>query len=158
MDIEKFTERSRGFLQAAQTIAMREFNQRLTPEHLLKAHAGRRGGGGGRADPRRRRRRAKAVQQANDAEVARLPKVQGQGAGQPAGDAGAASRAGRRASRPRRRPETAIVAQDRRAAGARRRGDAGRAGSCARTGPAPATLDKRGPGRPQGPQGGQRRG
>src|ERR1700745_4343626 len=37
MDIEKFTERSRGFLQAAQTIAIREFHQRITPEHLLKA-------------------------------------------------------------------------------------------------------------------------
>ena len=37
MDLEKFTERSRGFLQAAQTIAMRESHQRLVPEHLLKA-------------------------------------------------------------------------------------------------------------------------
>ena len=37
MDIEKLTERARGFLQAAQTIAIREFNQRITPEHLLKA-------------------------------------------------------------------------------------------------------------------------
>lgn len=37
MDIEKFTERSRGFIQAAQTIAMREDHQRLSPEHLLKA-------------------------------------------------------------------------------------------------------------------------
>ena len=37
MDMEKFTERSRGFLQAAQTIAMREDHQRLAPEHLLKA-------------------------------------------------------------------------------------------------------------------------
>jgi ATP-dependent Clp protease ATP-binding subunit ClpB len=37
MNIEKFTERSRGFLQAAQTIAMRENHQRLAPEHLLKA-------------------------------------------------------------------------------------------------------------------------
>jgi len=37
MDLEKFTERSRGFLQAAQTIAMRENHQRLVPEHLLKA-------------------------------------------------------------------------------------------------------------------------
>jgi ATP-dependent Clp protease ATP-binding subunit ClpB len=37
MNLEKFTERSRGFLQAAQTIAMRENHQRLTPEHLLKA-------------------------------------------------------------------------------------------------------------------------
>ncbi len=37
MDLEKFTERSRGFIQAAQTIAMRESHQRLAPEHLLKA-------------------------------------------------------------------------------------------------------------------------
>ncbi|ALI55918.1 ATP-dependent chaperone ClpB [Celeribacter marinus] len=37
MDMEKFTERSRGFLQAAQTIAMRENHQSLKPEHLLKA-------------------------------------------------------------------------------------------------------------------------
>ncbi|SHF63515.1 ATP-dependent Clp protease ATP-binding subunit ClpB [Litoreibacter ascidiaceicola] len=37
MDLEKFTERARGFIQAAQTIAMREDHQRLAPEHLLKA-------------------------------------------------------------------------------------------------------------------------
>ncbi|WP_460273161.1 ATP-dependent chaperone ClpB [Celeribacter sp. ULVN23_4] len=37
MNMEKFTERSRGFLQAAQTIAMRESHQALKPEHLLKA-------------------------------------------------------------------------------------------------------------------------
>ena len=37
MNLEKFTERSRGFLQAAQTIAMRESHQALAPEHLLKA-------------------------------------------------------------------------------------------------------------------------
>jgi len=37
MNMEKFTERSRGFLQAAQTIAMRESHQRVLPEHLLKA-------------------------------------------------------------------------------------------------------------------------
>ncbi|SPH23868.1 Chaperone protein ClpB [Defluviimonas aquaemixtae] len=37
MDMEKFTERSRGFLQAAQTVAMREGHQRVMPEHLLKA-------------------------------------------------------------------------------------------------------------------------
>ncbi|HQT47557.1 MAG TPA: Clp protease N-terminal domain-containing protein, partial [Acidocella sp.] len=37
MDFEKFTERARGFIQAAQTIAMREYNQQITPEHLLKA-------------------------------------------------------------------------------------------------------------------------
>ncbi|MEM6587651.1 MAG: ATP-dependent chaperone ClpB [Pseudomonadota bacterium] len=37
MDLSKFTERSRGFLQAAQTIAMRENHQKLAPEHVLKA-------------------------------------------------------------------------------------------------------------------------
>ena len=37
MNLEKFTERSRGFVQAAQTIAMRENHQRILPEHLLKA-------------------------------------------------------------------------------------------------------------------------
>ena len=37
MNLEKFTERSRGFIQAAQTIAMRESHQRVLPEHLLKA-------------------------------------------------------------------------------------------------------------------------
>ena len=37
MNLEKFTERSRGFMRAAQTIAMRESHQRLAPEHLLKA-------------------------------------------------------------------------------------------------------------------------
>ncbi len=37
MDLSKFTERSRGFVQAAQTIAMRESHQRMAPEHILKA-------------------------------------------------------------------------------------------------------------------------
>jgi len=37
MDLSKFTERSRGFVQAAQTIATRDSHQRLTPEHILKA-------------------------------------------------------------------------------------------------------------------------
>ncbi len=37
MDLNKFTERARGFVQAAQTIALREEHQRLTPEHILKA-------------------------------------------------------------------------------------------------------------------------
>ena len=37
MNLEKFTERSRGMIQAAQTIAMREDHQRFTPDHMLKA-------------------------------------------------------------------------------------------------------------------------
>ena len=37
MDLTKFTERARGFVQSAQTIAVREDHQRLEPLHLLKA-------------------------------------------------------------------------------------------------------------------------
>ncbi|PAU96654.1 ATP-dependent chaperone ClpB [Paracoccus salipaludis] len=76
MDMEKFTERSRGFLQAAQTIAIREGNQRVVPEHLLKAlmdddqglaaNLIARSGGD-----------AQAVRRAVDETVARLPKVSG---------------------------------------------------------------------------------
>jgi ATP-dependent Clp protease ATP-binding subunit ClpB len=81
MDIEKFTERSRGFIQAASTIAIREFHQQLTPEHLLKAllddeegaAAGliRTAGGDD-----------KLARAAVEAELAKVPKVQGSGASQ----------------------------------------------------------------------------
>jgi ATP-dependent Clp protease ATP-binding subunit ClpB len=82
MDLEKFTERTRGFLQAAQTIAIREFHQRLTPEHMLKAllddeqgaAAGLIRAAGG--DPL-------AAAKANDADIARIPKVQGAGQSAP---------------------------------------------------------------------------
>jgi ATP-dependent Clp protease ATP-binding subunit ClpB len=82
MDFEKFTERARGFVQAAQTIAMREYNQQITPEHLLKALLDDEEGAatgliraaGG--DPA-------AAKLAVDAAVTRIPKVQGAGAGQP---------------------------------------------------------------------------
>ena len=36
MDMEKYTERSKGFVQSAQGLALRSGHQRLTPEHLLK--------------------------------------------------------------------------------------------------------------------------
>ncbi len=79
MNVEKFTERSRGFLQSAQTIAIREENQRVLPEHLLKAlidddqgfaanlinHAG--------GDARR-------VKDAVESAMSKLPKVKGSGA------------------------------------------------------------------------------
>jgi ATP-dependent Clp protease ATP-binding subunit ClpB len=82
MDLEKFTERCRGFLQAAQTIAIREFHQRVTPEHLLKAllddeegaAAGLIRAAGG--DPA-------AAKRAIDTDVTNQPKVTGAGAGQP---------------------------------------------------------------------------
>lgn len=37
MNLDKFTDRAKGFLQAAQTIATREDHQKLAPEHILKA-------------------------------------------------------------------------------------------------------------------------
>lgn len=37
MNFDKFTDRARGFIQAAQTIALRENHQRFLPEHILKA-------------------------------------------------------------------------------------------------------------------------
>ena len=76
MDMEKLTERARGFVQAAQTIALREQNQQLETQHLLKALLDDREGLAAElmrsagADPR------KAAQDA-DAAVQSLPKVHG---------------------------------------------------------------------------------
>ncbi|QND50705.1 ATP-dependent chaperone ClpB [Phyllobacterium sp. 628] len=36
MNVEKYTERVRGFIQSAQTLALSSNNQQFTPEHLLK--------------------------------------------------------------------------------------------------------------------------
>ncbi len=80
MDIEKFTERSRGFIQSAQGLALRSGNQQFTPEHLLKVLlddeeglAARLIKAAGGSDA--------VVRQANDRALARLPKVEG-GSGQ----------------------------------------------------------------------------
>ena len=37
MNLEKFTDRAKGFLQSAQTVAIRMNHQQIAPEHLLKA-------------------------------------------------------------------------------------------------------------------------
>jgi ATP-dependent Clp protease ATP-binding subunit ClpB len=37
MNLEKFTDRAKGFLQSAQTVAIRMSHQRIAPEHVLKA-------------------------------------------------------------------------------------------------------------------------
>ncbi|MBI2236012.1 MAG: AAA family ATPase, partial [Magnetospirillum sp.] len=80
MDFEKYTERSKGFIQSAQTLALRRGHQVLAPEHLLKillddkeglaANLMRAAGG----DPVR-------ALAAVEAELDRLPKVEGPGAG-----------------------------------------------------------------------------
>ena len=79
MDFEKLTERARGFLQAAQTIAVREHHQRIAPAHLAKAllddeqgmAAGLLNAAGGDA---------KSAQRAVDALVDKIPVVTGSGA------------------------------------------------------------------------------
>ncbi len=80
MDIEKFTERARGFIQSAQSLALREGNQQFVPEHLLKVLIDDDEGlaarliaaaGGGDAQVRER----------VEAALKKLPKVQG-GSGQ----------------------------------------------------------------------------
>jgi ATP-dependent Clp protease ATP-binding subunit ClpB len=79
MDFEKLTDRARGFLQAAQTIAVREHHQRIAPAHLLKAllddeqgmAAGLIEAAGGDAQAARRE---------VDALVAKVPAVTGTGA------------------------------------------------------------------------------
>ncbi|MCC5958284.1 MAG: ATP-dependent chaperone ClpB [Rhodobacteraceae bacterium] len=76
MNLEKFTERARGFLQAAQTIALREDHQRVAPAHLLKALLDDDQGmaanliqrAGGAPD---------RVMQANEIALAKIPKVSG---------------------------------------------------------------------------------
>ena len=82
MDFEKFTERARGFVQAAQTIAMREYNQQITPEHLLKAFLDDEEGAASGLI-RMAGGDAAAAKKAADAAVTKIPKVQGSGAGQP---------------------------------------------------------------------------
>src|SRR5256886_11331358 len=81
MELEKYTERSKGFVQSAQNLALRSGHQRLTPEHLLKvlledkeglcANLIRAAGG----DPQRLLVRS-------DAELNKQPKAEGGGAGQ----------------------------------------------------------------------------
>ncbi|TKD51329.1 ATP-dependent chaperone ClpB [Sphingomonas baiyangensis] len=84
MNLDKFTDRTKGFLQAAQTVAIRMSHQRIAPEHLLKAlledeqgmASGLIGAAGGDA------RRALAE---TDAALAKLPAVSGSGAQQTPG-------------------------------------------------------------------------
>ncbi|MCY7339711.1 MAG: AAA family ATPase, partial [Sphingomonas bacterium] len=79
MDLEKLTDRARGFLQAAQTIAVREHHQRIAPAHYLKAllddeqgmAAGLIEAAGGDG---------KAARREADALVAKVPTVTGSGA------------------------------------------------------------------------------
>ncbi len=76
MNLEKFTARSRGFIEAAQTIAMRENHQRLAPEHILKALMDDEEGLSANLITKSAGD-AKAVRAAVDAAVAKIPSVTG---------------------------------------------------------------------------------
>ncbi|MCZ8260253.1 MAG: ATP-dependent chaperone ClpB [Beijerinckiaceae bacterium] len=76
MNTEKYTERARGFLQAAQTIALREGHQQFAPEHLLKALLDdEQGAAAGLID--RAGGRSADVRRAVEAALAKMPKVEG---------------------------------------------------------------------------------
>ena len=76
MNFEKFTDRARGFIQAAQTVAQREDHQKLAPEHMLKALLDDEQGMAGNLITKAGGD-AREVRAANDAAMAKLPKVTG---------------------------------------------------------------------------------
>src|SRR6266571_4147332 len=81
MDFEKYTDRARGFIQSAQSLALREGHQQFTPEHLLKVLLDDAEGlAAGLID--RAGGNSRAVLAAVEAALAKLPKVSGAGAGQ----------------------------------------------------------------------------
>jgi ATP-dependent Clp protease ATP-binding subunit ClpB len=81
MNLEKYTERARGFVQSAQSLALREGNQQFTPEHVLKVLLDDEEGlAAGLID----RAGGSSRQALTDVEaaLAKLPKDEGSGAGQ----------------------------------------------------------------------------
>ncbi len=81
MDIEKYTDRVRGFIQSAQSLAMREGNQQFTPLHILKVLLDDNEGlAAGLID--RSGGNSRAILKATEEALAKLPKVSGAGSGQ----------------------------------------------------------------------------
>ena len=81
MNIEKYTERSRGFIQSAQSLAMRDGHQQFSPLHLLKVLLDDNEGlAGGLID--RAGGNSRAILKATEEALNKLPKVSGGGAGQ----------------------------------------------------------------------------
>jgi ATP-dependent Clp protease ATP-binding subunit ClpB len=81
MNFEKYTDRARGFVQSAQSLALREGHQQFAPEHLLKVLLDDPEGlAAGLID--RSGGNSRAALQAVEATLAKRPKVSGGGAGQ----------------------------------------------------------------------------
>jgi ATP-dependent Clp protease ATP-binding subunit ClpB len=81
MNFEKYTDRARGFVQSAQSLAMREGHQQFAPEHLLKVLLDDPEGLAAGLIDRSGGQSRKALQ-AVEASLAKRPKVSGGGAGQ----------------------------------------------------------------------------
>ncbi len=81
MEFETYTERSRGFIQSAQGLAVRSGHQRFTPEHLLKVLLDDEEGLAANL-MRAAGARPEAASQAVELALGKLPKVEGGGAGQ----------------------------------------------------------------------------
>ncbi|MEL1249459.1 ATP-dependent chaperone ClpB [Aurantiacibacter gilvus] len=84
MNLEKFTDRARGFLQSAQTVAIRNSHQRISPEHILKALLEDEEGMAAGLMQRAGANPGRAVQEV-DALLAKIPAVSGGGAQQTPG-------------------------------------------------------------------------
>src|ERR1700760_2773103 len=81
MNIEKYTERARGFIQSAQSLAMRDGHQQFSPLHMLKILLDDSEGlAGGLID--RAGGNSRAILKATEEALNKLPKVSGSGAGQ----------------------------------------------------------------------------
>ena len=81
MNIEKYTDRVKGFIQSAQTLAVREGHQQFTPLHILKVLLDDSEGlAGGLID--RSGGNSRAILKATEDALAKMPKVSGAGAGQ----------------------------------------------------------------------------
>jgi ATP-dependent Clp protease ATP-binding subunit ClpB len=82
MNFDKYTDRAKGFLQAAQTAALREGHPQITPEHLLKVLLDDEQGLCAGLIDRAGGRSKQALQKTEEA-LSKLPKVSGAGASQP---------------------------------------------------------------------------
>src|SRR5260370_13779061 len=81
MNIEKYTERARGFIQSAQSFAVRDGHQQFSTLHLLKVLLDDSEGlAGGLID--RAGGKSRAILKATQEALNKLPKVSGSGAGQ----------------------------------------------------------------------------
>src|ERR1700728_4226439 len=81
MNLEKYTERARGFVQSAQSLALREGHQQFTPEHVLKVLLDDEEGLAAGLIDRAGGNSRQALTEV-EAALAKLPKVEGSGAGQ----------------------------------------------------------------------------